>query len=261
MPWSPSQAWAYRTCPRMWKLRYRTSDATLRATPKAETALPVRLGTLAHLGLEAAYKDAAAGMAMPGRTMAPFADVAIDTMREACARLGFTEDDDADIDVAIDEVTSVLHTLRRPHPGAILGVEMTLPDEFDGVERVNVVDLILRTGRNSIHIRDWKRKSVKALPLTADLADDPQLCSNRLAVARHYPWATTVTGGLYSLISNREVEAEIPLRRAIAVMEGEAAVIRKAESDTECVPTPNGSNCQRCAFKAACPVWTGVPLP
>lgn len=258
--WSPTKVLAYRTCPRQWLLRYRVADPLRRAAMTAEAPLVMLLGTVAHLGLQAAYETAKAGFGPLGeQMMSVYAEAAMAAIRTACVDFGIDEEREAA--QLEDEVFAVLHRLHRPRPAAILGVELQLDDEVEGIPFTNVVDLILQTGPDSLHIRDWKRKNVKALPLTVDLPDDPQLCSNRHAVARHFPWAKTVTVGLYSLISNREVSAELPLARARRVMAGEAATTRKAESDTLCMPKPDGQNCQRCMVKAACPVWTDSPLP
>jgi hypothetical protein len=258
--WSPTQVLSYRTCPRQWLLRYRLADPVTRVSMAAEAPLVMLLGTVAHLGLQAAYETAKAGFGRFGeQSMSVFAEAAIDAIRAAC--VDFDIDELPEATQVEDEVFAVLDRLPRPRASAILGVELKLDDEIDGVPFTNVIDLVLQTGSSSIHIRDWKRRNVKALPLTVDLPDHPQLCSYRSAIARHFPWARTVTGGLYSLISNREVSAELPMARAQRVMAGEVATTRKAESDTLCTPTPNGENCQKCPVKAACPVWTDSPLP
>lgn len=241
-------------------LRYRAANPVTRAAMSAEAPLVMLLGTVAHLGLQAAYETAKAGFGpLGGQTMSVYAEAAIAAIRTACVDFGIDETPEAA--QVEDEVFAVLHRLPRPRAGAILGVELKLDDEIDGVPFTNVIDLVLQSGPSSIHIRDWKRRNIKALPLTVDLPDHPQLCSYRSAIARHFPWARTVTGGLYSLISNREVSAGLPLTRAQRVMAGEVATTRKAESDTLCTPTPDGENCQRCPVKAACPVWTDSPLP
>lgn len=252
-PWSPSQVRSYRTCPRQWMLRYRSVDSSTREGGANALPRSLMLGTAAHAGLEAAYRAARESYA-PATTMAVYADVAIDAIRVAWSH--FTLDEDEDSIQVENEVVAVLHALPRPRPASISGVEIVLSDQIEGIPFVNVVDLILRTGPTSLHIRDWKRMSLRSLPKTMDLGDDPQLCSYRHAVARHFPWVATVTVGLYSLVSNREVCTELPLARADRVMRGVVATVCRAEDDTECVPTPDGTNCQRCPVKRRCPVWT-----
>jgi hypothetical protein len=253
--WSPSQVLAYRTCPRQWLLRYRTLSPHAKARLVADAPIVMLLGTAAHAGMEAAYRAAKGGMSLSTeQTMGAFADDALDAVRNAWGAFGLDEKED--VSVVEDEVIAVLTSLPRPRPAAILGIEMTLFDVVEGIEFTNVVDLALQTGPTSLHLRDWKRRAYRSLPLTVDLGDDPQLCSYRHAAARHFPWATTVTVGLYSLITNREVHTELPLARAERTMAGEAAMIRRAEADTECVPTPDGTNCDKCRVRPACPRWT-----
>lgn len=253
--WSPSQVLSYRTCPRQWMLRYKTSSSSVRAIMAEQAPLVMLLGTVAHLGLEAAYRAAARGFAIVSdSTMAVYADVAVEAIRAGWVT--FDLEERAESNLIEDEVCAVLAALPRPRPALILGVELTLADEVEGIPFTNVVDLILQTGPAAIHLRDWKRKSYSSLPAREELFDNAQLCAYRHAVARHFPWARKVTVGLYSVISNREVHIELPMPRAETVMSGEAATIRKAESDTLCAPTPDGANCQKCSVKPACPVWT-----
>lgn len=253
--WSPTKVLRYRTCPRQWALveaqpRGRRSEFDL------DLALPLKLGIIEHSAMQAAYEVARDGLRpyRPGEFMAVYSDAALDALDTALDGFGLAEAPEAA--QLEEEVLAVLDRLPRPHPSAVLGVERQLDDVIDGVPFINVLDLILRTGATSLHLRDWKRRNIKDLPKTLELLDDPQMCSYRSAVARHFPWATRVTVGLYSLISNREVWAELPLTRAMGTMAGEVATTRKAESDTLCRPTPNGSNCQRCPVKPQCPVWT-----
>jgi hypothetical protein len=253
--WSPTKVLRYRTCPRQWAL--------MEAQPRGRRtgfdlglALPLKLGIIAHAGMQAVYETARDGFRpyRPGEFMDVYSDAALDAI--GCAAEGFELAETFEIIQVEEEVLAVLARLPRPRPSTVLGVELKLDDEVDGVPMVNVLDVILQTGSTSLHLRDWKRRNIKSLPLSTALLDDPQMCSYRSAVARHFPWATRVTVGLYSLISNREVTVELPLARAQGVMAGEVATTRKAESDTLCRPTPDGENCERCPVKSLCPVWT-----
>lgn len=253
--WSPTKIRRYRTCPRQWAL--------MEARPRGQRpefdldlALPLKLGIAEHAAMQAAYEAARDGLRLyqPGESMSVFSDAALDALYVALDGFGLAEAPEAA--QLEEEVLAVLDRLPRPRPRAILGIEQQLDDVIDGVPFVNVLDLILQTGATSLHLRDWKRRNIKDLPKTLELLDDPQMCSYRSAVARHFPWATRVTVGLYSLISNREVSIELPLARAMGTMAGEVATTRKAETDTVSRPTPDGSNCQRCPVKPQCPVWT-----
>lgn len=253
--WSPTKIRRYRTCPAQWRMmeelpRGRRADFDL------DLALPLKLGIISHAGMQAAYEMARDGLRpyRPDEFMSVYSDAALDAVARAADGFGLGET--FELVQVEEEVLAALERLPRPRPSAVIGIECQLDDVVDGVPIVNVLDLILQTGATSLHLRDWKRRSIKSLPLSAALPDDPQLCSYRSAVARHFPWATRVTVGLYSLISNREVTAELPLSRALGTMAGEIATTRKAEEDTLCRPTPDGGNCERCPVKAQCPVWT-----
>lgn len=253
--WSPTKIRRYRTCPAQWRL---TEDLPhgRRAEFDLTLALPLKLGIIAHAGMQAVYELARDGLRpyRTGETMAVYSDAALDAIERAAE--GFELTETPEIIQVEEEVLAALERLPRPRPSAVIGVECQLDDTVDGVLFTNVLDLILQTGATSLHLRDWKRRNIKALPLSTALLDDPQMCSYRSAVARHFPWATRVTVGLYSLISNREVTVELPLARAMEKMTGEVATTRKAEEDTLCRPTPDGENCERCPVKLLCPVWT-----
>jgi hypothetical protein len=252
--WSPTKIERYRTCPAQWKLM-EAQPRGRRVEFDPTVAMPRKLGIVAHAGMQAVYETARDSLRpFRSETMAVYSDAALDAIARAAE--GFEMTETHEIVQVEEEVLAALGRLPRPRPSAVLGVEMRLDDVVDGVSLTNILDLILQTGATSLHLRDWKRRNIKSLPLSLALLDHPQMCSYRSAVARHFPWATRVTVGLYSLISNREVTVELPLARAMGTMAGEIATTRKAESDTLCRPTPDGENCERCPVKPLCPVWT-----
>lgn len=256
--WSPTKIDRYRTCPQQWMLMERQRSGH-RGEPGPEfdlgIALPRKLGIIAHAGMQGAYEVARDGMRpFRAETMSVFSGAALDALEAATA--GFELTGTMEATQIEEEVLAVLDRLPRPRAAAILGIEHRLDDVVGGIPMTNILDQILQTGAASLHVRDWKRRNIKALPRSLELLDNPQMCSYRSAIARHFPWATRVTVGLYSLISNREVTAELPLTRAQGVMAGEVATIRKAENDTVCRPTPDGENCERCPVRPQCPLWT-----
>ena len=250
--WSPSALRAYRTCPRQWHLRYKDSRPGKRAEALDTPPSHLRMGTAAHAGLEAAYMAARDALNWsPGTRMMIYGDEAVDAIRAAWERLEL-ESSSAQIE---DEVSRTLDALPVPRPEAVLGVELEIRNEVEGYPFVNVLDLALRTGARAIHIRDWKRRSLRTLPRVTELPDDPAMCSYRLAVAERFPWARRVTVGLYSLVNHVEVVADLPLARAAHVMSGEVAIIEQAEDDTSWIPTPDGRNCGSCSVRSRCPLF------
>jgi len=250
--WSPSAVETYESCPRQWKLRYDAADPSQRAQMVAAAPAHLREGTAAHAAIEAAYRAArSATVWLPSRFMSVFADEAMDRLHDIWAELSLESEPYA----IEDEVQRTLAKLPLPRPDNIIGVELRLPARVHGVPFTNILDLALRTGPNSLHIRDWKRKSLRTLPKRHELPEHRALCSYRCAVAQHYPWATHVTVGLYSLVANREVVTDLPLARAEHTMAAVVDTVGRAESDTEWLPTPDGRNCSTCRVRPACPVW------
>lgn len=271
--WSPSRVLSYRSCPRQEFLRYRRG-------PQAPVApeLPVSaavdepqgvnklvLGTVGHAGLEAAYRTAAEMPEhYPGSRMSIFAEVAMDAINAAWDRLrlptvgveGF------ELMSAVEaEVFDVLARLPVPPPANIVGIEheLLVPTPSGRMER-GTLDLALRTGPASLHIRDWKRRRLSALPKSTELARHDALGFYAFAARRYWPWARRVTVGLYSILDNREVSTDCPMPVATEVVIGHDVLAEKAEGDRERKPTPDGESCTHCSVRDDCPLWTRLQM-
>lgn len=268
--WSPSRVLVYRSCPRQEFLRYRrgthTSAAATAATTDSPTAATkLRLGTITHAGLEAAYRLAAAGAAPPGaqmsgQRMSVFADAAMAAINEAWDSLGMPTEgvDGFELMAAIEsEVFDVLARLPIPRPSYVLGIEreLVVPTPSGRVMR-GVLDLALQIGPDALHIRDWKRRSLRSLPKSTELPRDDALAFYRYAASFLWPHLPRVSVGLYSTINNREVTSDAPLLVAEQVVVGHDVLATKAEADREHTPTPDGENCTYCPVRNDCPVWT-----
>lgn len=273
--WSPSRVLTYRSCPRQEFLRYRRGShtpqrATNATTDAPEAAIKLRLGTISHAGLEAAYRAAANGAApsgsyLSGQRMSVFADVAMAAIDEAWDRLRMPDEgvDGYELNLSIQsEVFDVLARLPIPRPSSVVGVEheLMVPTPSGRMER-GVLDLALRIGPDALHIRDWKRRSMKSLPKSTDLPRDDALAFYRYAASFYWPWARRVSVGLYSTLANREVIADAPLLIAREVVIGHDLVAELAEGDREHKPTPDGSNCNDCRVRADCPLWAQMGSP
>jgi hypothetical protein len=268
--WSPSRIRVRRSCPRQEFLRYRrgvhTRVAASGATDAPQVATKLRLGTISHAGLEAAYREAARlRHPLPsGSRMSRFSATAMTAIGEAWDRFGMPApgEDGSEIMAAIEaEVFDVLARLPVPRPAYVLGVEheLTVPSPAGRMMR-GVLDLALRTGPDSLHIRDWKRKSLRSLPKTTELPRDDALAFYRYAARYYWPWARRVSVGLYSTISNREIVADLPWLVALDVVAGHDVIADKADADREHKPTPDGSNCGDCPVRDDCPVWTRLKI-
>jgi hypothetical protein len=262
-------ALGYISCPRQWGLRYGVLEALVpgsdRRASEAFSALPPtasKLGTLAHVGMQAAYTAASlaqwhvddASMTPYTRSMSPYIRNALTSMKGAAIGLGLT---DADRTEAEDDVVRTLRALPMPAQRSVLGVEresvVCLPSGrvFRGVP-----DLKLIAAAHTVHVRDWKRKRFEKLPKAAELLDDLPLAMYAYLVYQEFP-DVDVTVGLYSLRSQREVSLPMPYAAAMAMAYKVDALIAVAEADEELFPTPRGGNCQRCPVIHGCPLWPG----
>lgn len=269
--WSPSRVLSYRSCPRQEFLRYRRgalerSSAVVNVAgepPRVATSLA--LGTISHAGLEAAYRAATAmDVHLPNSRMSLFADTAMDAVNAAWDTLGLPAEgvEGYELMLAIEsEVFDVLSRLPVPPPANIVGVEHALlvPTPSGRMEQ-GTLDLALRTGPDSLHIRDWKRRRLRNLPKSTELARDDALGFYAFAARRYWPWARRVSVGLYSTLDNREVSADCPMPVAAEVVIGHDVLAEIAEGDHERRPTPDGANCTHCSVRDDCPLWTRLHI-
>ncbi|HET9144132.1 PD-(D/E)XK nuclease family protein [Actinophytocola sp.] len=273
--WSPSRVLTYRSCPRQEFLRYRRGVHTPTAVAETpgvvastpETATKLRLGTISHAGLEAAYRAAverAHPQPDPGGRMSAFAREAMDAIDAAWDRLGMPDEgvDGYELNLSIQsEVFDVLARLPVPRPSAVLGVEheLVVPTPSGRMMR-GVLDLALQIGHDAVHIRDWKRKRLRNLPRSTELPRDDAMAFYAYAVRLSWPWVKRVSVGLYSTLDNREVTADVPFPVAREVVIGHDVLAEKAEGDRENRPTPDGSNCTYCSVRVDCPLWTRLEI-
>lgn len=257
MIWSPAMISIARSCRRQWGLRYGVipPSATARR-PARVTAQPpehARLGTLAHAGVEAAYLAAQhARVVLAGSRMDAYEENALLSMNGAALELDLAEQD---VYAAQDDVVRTLAALPAPLPDAVLGVEKAMHAILpSGRHMRGRADLILKTGRNTAHIRDWKRKSAKSLPRPDDLLLDDALGFYAYAQYRQDP-TMLVSVGLYSLRDQVEVYREFPPEAALAAARKFDDLIDSVESDETLLPTPRGGNCESCPVATSCPKW------
>jgi PD-(D/E)XK nuclease superfamily len=255
--WSPSAVLAARSCPQQWKLVYAESDPGKRAAARVDTPEHMRLGTAAHIGFDVAYTLAQGEADFdPGRRMSRYREPALDALEREWARQTLPEGGTL-FDQVASEVAHALDVLPCPHPRAVLGVEQVVPMLGPhGTPFTNQLDLVLRTGPSSLHLRDWKRKAWSTLSRTL-LLDDDQLASYRVAVSQRWPWARTVTVGLFSIPAAREHTSEpFPLELALDRVAGHELTAHRMETATSWPTTPDGSNCGSCRARKVCPEWS-----
>lgn len=251
--WSPTRISTWRTCPRQYDYRYnrpRTGEMNF------DLSTSQKMGIVAHAGLQAAYeKAAAADNVRRVDLMDRYVGEAVAAVHQ-CSNMPETLLTTAESAQVECEVVEVLMRLPAPVPSSVLAVEETLRGRSPaGHELEARVDLILRTGPASIHVRDWKRRALSSLPNAERLAADDQLGQYSYLAASRWPWVRRITVGLYSITSNREVAVEITAEGAREILNGHDVLIEQIEQAETFPPKPSADSCPRCPSRRACPVW------
>ena len=172
---SQSSAWQ---CPRQWWL----SNVAHAPAAQPEASNRAR-GRALHAAIEHAYRMA---------VMNPVKGFMIQFLDDAVATLwhdwGCDQRQD-DYNTAVGQLSELFLTLPVPAPGAVLGIEkkavIEYSDEFGDYKINCVMDLVLKTGPTSAHIRDWKSGRIDG-----DLSSNVQLALYDLAARITWPWLT-----------------------------------------------------------------------
>lgn len=259
--WSVSQSAAWQ-CPRQWWLRH-----VAQAMPAQPDAPNRARGRAMHAAIERAYITAI-GDPSRGGYMIKYIAAAAAVLWETW---GYQQRAD-EYNTAVSQLSDLFLTLPVPAPHAILGIErqvsLTHTDEFGSYKINCVMDLVLRTGATSAHIRDWKSGRIED-----DLSRNVQLAIYDLAARTAWPWLTTITVGLYSIRENREtppveldprdrlVSLEQLLRDASDAHATLDEVRRGERSGAEAFPPVPGDRCASCVFRSYCPQFENAVLP
>jgi len=256
MAWSPARSSLLRHCPRQYLLRH-----ILHAVPAQPDSVSKLRGRVIHAGLAAAFAERAIGE--PGDRHRPMM-----ARHYAAAEHAMREHRDTSMlssierAVAFAQVFEVLRTIPPPHPTAILGVELAFSLELDGEPINAVTDLVLRTGSTSLHVREWKSGTVTWEPVV-----DDALPFYGLMALQRWPWAQTITVGLYPTRINRErvqVLTPVHIQRLRDRLVNDARRDRRARLNLSAgtvdtlFPTDVGSHCGGCPFRSYCPQFRSV---
>lgn len=250
--WSSSLIQLYQRCPRAWWV---TQCSGL--TGRAPVPEHWRRGTVAHAGMQAAYDARVAwGDRILPRGYGPagmrfFHDAADEALCASWEAEGLPDDPIAR-DRLREQVWTVLGSLRIPHAGNILGVEREVRAEMGAVRLRSYMDLVLRTGLDALHVRDWKTFS--NLPTAEELRESVQLPLYGWMARTAWPWARRISVSIYSIPKNEEVTVELSERDLAHVERRVLDVVREAGADEVFLPQPS-EWCDTCAVRAVCPVW------
>lgn len=256
MSLSVSQVRAWN-CRRQWWFGYGVRAVAPNPVPAHLTE-----GSALHAALEAAYTAARdSAPTAPGTVMRHFEDVALGGLDRYLHRQHVEPSADL-VGVLLD----LLDALPVPRPAAIVGIEQQFRIPLPSGEIVEgSIDLALRTGPTSLHIRDWKHSS------TPDI-DSMQLAVYTSAARILWPWAKKITVGFYSIKKHAELPGELDVTTVELRMEqmeyaglemADAMDAHTAGGDGAAIfPTNPGEHCTSCRFRSYCPDYSSpVPLP
>jgi RecB family exonuclease len=248
--WSVSREWLWDACPRQYSLRY------LRGARPAQPVAPNRArGIVAHAGMEGAYRAAQEEGPRESGLMLDFAQESRLSMMDTQEWRELSTAERGDILTLVEDC---LESLPTPHATSILGVECAVDMTLDGLDVTAILDVVLRTGRRSLHVRDYK---TSALPRKPDeLESNMQLAVCALAASQRWPWADTITVGLYSLPKRREIIHRLS-RKSVATLVRHLVAQAERAHARESFPATPGDHCATCRFRSYCPEFAGVDFP
>lgn len=236
---SPSQAEAYRSCPRQYALerRLRLGDA---ASPHAQ------FGALVHSALELAER----AVVGTGRRHAE-AGAAIDALHEVWrdADFGTPELTAAWLDKARD---TVLHLYQAwpADDGEPVGLEQEVSASIGGVEWLGVIDRIEETALG-LRIVDYKTST---LPVTKpEAARSIQLAFYAMSLIEqgHHVVEAAMW---YPRHPARSVTTRHLDMSLLPELQAEMGSVAGSILGEDWWPSP-GDHCKRCSFRLSCPAW------
>lgn len=258
--WSVSAAALYRdVCPRQWS--YRHGPHKLPPAPRSSSPTPIHLarGKILHAGIAAAYTEAARELAttpggLAGARMSRYATAARRAIGQAWEAEGQPGDS--------DDVLEILALMRdllisRPVPArhGIYAVERRIRARLDsGRAVVAIPDLVLRTGKGTVRVVDWKTGAIDG---PAETLRSQQLLVYAWLIAAADHSVTAVEIELHSIrraIGHPVTPTPAQVADAVNRLDRTAA---RAEADTECAPRV-GPHCTGCPFRQVCPAFGGA---
>lgn len=253
----------WEKCKLAYKLAY------IDRVKRKQEAVPVawRKGSVAHAGLEAAFKGVQAFGAP-----APMTDFWImepdDPETEganfgaaAAVRAAWVEyqlDDlpESELDDMLKMLYETLEALGTVDGSAVLGVEFRfLCETEDNAGFIGYADLVLKIGEKSILIRDWKNTIYKKDP--DQIATGMQTTMYAWSATRVWPWAETIYMSEYYPPLQDEVMVPMDPENILDSLARFEADVEEIESATEWPPNV-APHCDDCEFREQCPAFVEV---
>ena len=239
---SVSSTYEYERCPRRYRYGYVDRIPAERALAPEHW----RFGTVVHAGLEAGYRrHQAVGYTSNLRHTIP---IALDAVRASWVEEAMP-DDPAALARAEGVVARSLATTRLA-PSDILGVERWFRGETaDGIRVAGVSDLVVRSGDDTVEIRDHKVTRFVRTP--EHLRGDLQLGVYGWLVRQTWPWAEHVTVAHHYPLTRELVRVDLDDAWIDTAMTRLTTVSAHALADREFAPNP-GEHCTNCPYTAHC---------
>lgn len=224
-------------------------------------SVPRILGSALHAGLAAAYTAAPShpGRNSLWRAVGPVAMAELERYLTENAtwirRVAYYED-------ARRMLQDILGSIPTPDGDAVLAVEKAFRFTHTGSRSMPVTgrfDLVMRTGMSGIHIRDWKLGDVPHR--REELESNTQLAVYTAAARHLWPWAATVSVGLYSISKRREISTVLApdsVTHALDVMEWDYLT---AHGMMDGLTPTSGPHCGNCDYRAFCPLTRAGTYP
>lgn len=247
---SISSTWLWEQCPQAYKFQY------VDRVPRQQQTVPIymRRGSVVHRALEVAFV-AAKDKKLDGPLM-DCAEEAIEGLREAWVEYEMPKIG-GELEDNIALLLDTLETLGPIKGSDVLGAEHKfLTSTIDGTNFIGYADLMMRTGPESLLIRDWKISS--AVKSAEEITHSMQSNMYGWAAQEEWPWAERIYVSEYY----PPVQTEV-----MVLMDPEAMAdcLARFEADAEEIETATeyearkGERCGGCEYASICPAIKMIP--
>lgn len=248
---SISSTWLWEQCPQAYEFQY------VRRVERVQKAVPIymRRGSAIHQAMEYAFKEA-----QETKHNGPLIDLSKAALHglelawveyEMPTKGGERED-------AIALTLETLEELGDVRGEDVLGVEHKfLTQTEDGTGFIGYADLVLRTGPESLLVRDWKiTSSVKS---DEEIQNSMQANMYGWAAQQEWPWATRIYNSEYYPPVQQEVMVALDPEAMADCLARFEADVEEIETTSKYTPRPGSEKCAGCEYARICPAIKQIP--